>query len=285
MHYKVSFKNPNRHYIDISCMIEDLKGESVELTFPAWRPGRYELGNFAKNIQKIEVFNTEGKRLDFKKTSKNSWSVKLNGAKAIRIDYNYFAFELNAGSTYLDETQLYINPVNCFIYDQTKQLEICTVVLDIPEDYKIASGLKFEENRLQTKSYHQLVDNPFIASNSLKHYEFECEGVQFHLWFQGECKINWPKVKADFMAYTKHQIRAFGAFPVSEYHYLYQITPYRTYHGVEHLNSTVIALGPCYDLMDGLYADFLGVSSHELYHAFRGFILATIWCIYNRRLR
>jgi len=58
------------------------------------------------------------------------------------------------------------------------------------------------------------------------------------------------------------------AFPAKAYHFLFHILPFRTYHGVEHLTSTVITLGPGYNLMKGaLYEDLLGVSSHELYHA------------------
>lgn len=60
----------------------------------------------------------------------------------------------------------------------------------------------------------------------------------------------------------------FGSFPSSAYHFIFQILPHRFYHGVEHTESTVIALGPAYMLMEGdTYNDFLGISCHELFHA------------------
>ena len=57
-------------------------------------------------------------------------------------------------------------------------------------------------------------------------------------------------------------------FPTEDYHFLYQFLPYQAYHGVEHYNSTVIALGPADQVIEdsGLYYEFLGVSSHELFH-------------------
>ncbi len=90
----------------------------------------------------------------------------------------------------------------------------------------------------------------------------------FHLWFQGECKPDFKKLENDFKKFCKKQIKDFGSFPVSEYHFLFQILTYKTYHGVEHSNSTVISLGPSYEIMDekGWYNELLGVSSHELYH-------------------
>ena len=47
---------------------------------------------------------------------------------------------------------------------------------------------------------------------------------------------------------------------------LFQITPYKSYHGVEHTKSTVILLGSERDVFENRYDDLLGISSHELYH-------------------
>ena len=239
----------------------------MELTFPAWRPGRYELGNFAKNIQVFQILDEGGKPLVFQKTSKNRWLVETGAAKTMVVRYNYFAFELNAGSTFLDESQLYVNPVNCFVYCEALMNAPCELTVQVPDDYQFASSLKFDGQTAQVSTYHELVDSPFIASNSLQHFTFDCEGIAFHVWFQGPCKIDWERVQKDFIGYTRKQVEAFGSFPVDEYHYLYQISATRAYHGVEHLASTVIHLGPGHDLMAGRYEDFLGVSSHELYHA------------------
>ena len=56
------------------------------------------------------------------------------------------------------------------------------------------------------------------------------------------------------------------ASPVDEYHFLFQITPYRSYHGVEHTKNTVLLLGPGDQIMSKRYEDLIGVCSHELYH-------------------
>ena len=74
------------------------------------------------------------------------------------------------------------------------------------------------------------------------------------------------QLKKNFTAFTKSQIKHFGGFPVDEYHYFFQITPYRSYHGVEHTKNTVLLLGPGNEIMDKRYEDLLGVCSHELYH-------------------
>src|SRR5690606_27629314 len=198
--------------------------------------------NFAKNIRKFIVFNEQGEQLKSQKISKDCWVIDTSLTNSIVVEYSYYAFELNAGSTYVDDEQLYINPVNCSIYSLDRISEQVDVELFIPDNFEIACGLKFKNNKATAVDYHEWVDSPLIASAQLQHCEFDCEGVLFHLWFQGECKVDWDKVIRDFKGYTVKQIEAFGSFPVKEYHYLFQITPYKSYHGVEHQSSTVIAL-------------------------------------------
>lgn len=269
MKYIISYQKPNNHYIDIEYIINNVNSDKLEVQLPAWRPGRYELGNFAKNVQKWDAFDSNGNTLASKKISKDLWEVKTDGANQVHIKYNYFAAEINAGSSYLDDKQIYINGVNCFLYVPNRQNESCELELNIPEDYEVASGLTaISKHQFKTKDFHELVDCPFMASNNLKHHTFNESGVKFHLWFQGECKPDFKVLETDFRNFCKNQIEAFGGFPVDEYHFLFQILTYRTYHGVEHYNSTVISLGPSYDIMrkEGWYNELLGVSSHELYH-------------------
>lgn len=270
MKYIVSYQQAANHFIDIEFIAENpQQQDEITVQLPAWRPGRYELANFAKNIQKWQAYNEKGKPLNFEKTAKDTWKVFTNKAKQVHIKYNYYANEINAGSSYLDENQLYINGVNCFLYVPEQINTACTLELKLPKDYQVAIGLKSKlKHQFEAKDFHELVDSPFIASNSLKHHTFEESKVLFNLWFQGECKPDFKKLENDFKKFCKKQIKDFGSFPVNEYHFLFQILTYRTYHGVEHSNSTVISLGPSYEIMDekGWYNELLGVSSHELYH-------------------
>ncbi|MBL7883073.1 MAG: M61 family metallopeptidase [Bacteroidia bacterium] len=266
--YHVSYTQPNNHFIDIE-FIATVKDKKMIVQLPAWRPGRYELGNFAKNIQKWQAFDEKGSLLSFKKISKDTWEVDTDFAKELHIKYNYYAAEINAGSTFLDATQLYMNPVNCCLYLPERIGEPCELVLSIPDEYKVASGAIAlnGKNGFSFNNFHELADSPFIASANLQHHLFATEGVEFNLWFQGECMPDWDKLTADFFKFCSHQLKMMQSFPVKAYHFLFQILPYKTYHGVEHITTTVIALGPGYGLMKGaLYEDLLGVSSHELFH-------------------
>ncbi|MBK8924424.1 MAG: M61 family metallopeptidase [Crocinitomicaceae bacterium] len=267
MKYTLTYSKPNAQYIPITAIVNTKGKKQIELCLSAWRPGRYELGNFAKNIHGFSVFNDKGKKLKFEKTSKDVWLIENVKTSFIEVRYSYFAAELNAGSTFMNDQQLYVNPVNCLVYVKDQLNDPCELHVKIPADFKLACGALHKKNIIRTENFHELADSPFIAGASLQHHKYKTKDVLVHLWFQGECKPEWDKILPDFIKFTNSQIEKFGKFPVPEYHFLFQILPYPNYHGVEHLNSTVLALGPGYELMKEGYDDLLGVCSHELYHA------------------
>lgn len=266
-HYNLSIANPEKHFLNIEATFRTEGRPILILKFPCWRPGRYELVNFAKNVKGFKVETTSGKPLHYAKRGKDEWMVHTDAAAEIVVTYQYYSNELNAGSTYLDENQLYVNPVNCFIHEENQEDKPCTLTLEIPDTYKVAGSLEaIGANKFKAASYHELVDSPFIASDSLQHNSFDSHGITFHIWFQGEVKPDWNRLITDYKKYTDYQIEKFESFPVDEYHYLIQIGTTKVYHGVEHQKSTVLQLGPSYEVFESLYTELLGVSSHELYH-------------------
>jgi predicted metalloprotease with PDZ domain len=264
--YNISYKFPHRHLIDfeLSALTNGVKKMQFQLS--AWRPGRYELANFAQNIINWQVYDDEGDKLYFKKITKDLWEVDCKGTKKITVIYNFYANQLDAGACYLDEHQLYLNPVHCMFYIVDRMDEEYQINMNIPESYKIASSMQKNRNTLYVKGYDLLAESPIICSSNIQHDSYQVNNIDFHIWFQGECKPDWVKLKKDFTAFTKSQIKHFGVFPVDEYHYFFQITPYKSYHGVEHTKNTVLLLGPGHEIMNNRYEDLLGVCSHELYH-------------------
>jgi predicted metalloprotease with PDZ domain len=267
IHYKLYLKNPQSHYIYVDLTIDNITTASVELQLPAWRPGRYEIGNFAKNIKRVDAFDENGNPLQYLKSAKDLWVIESNGAKKIKVTYSYHTTEINAGNCFADENQLYVNPVHLCMYVPNRVNEKHTIELDIPDSYKIATSLNKTGKTLVADSFDELADSPIMASAKLQSDFYMVNGIKFWLHFVGECKPDFDKMKKDFTDFTKTSLNFWGGFPVTEYHFLFQILPFRFYHGVEHQKSTVISIGPGYALNKGkTYEDVLGVSCHELFH-------------------
>lgn len=263
--FTFSIENPSQQYIQISAEFKTTEDVTF-VQLPSWRPGRYELGDFAKNVRNFIVLDDNNQKLVFQKANKDCWAVETKGVNSIRINYKFYANTINAGSSYLDSTQLYVNPVNCCVYTQETFKDSVSIHLNVPQHWELASSMEKVEDGYRVDSIEELLDTPFIASGQLQHRDFTSNGVLFHVWFNGEIKPQWDRLLEDFKKFTDAQISKFTEFPVKEYHFINLILPYKAYHGVEHQKSTVISLGPSYDVFGDLYKELLGVSSHELYH-------------------
>jgi len=268
--YSIIGSSPHKHYIDIIVKIETRSQSEIEVQLPAWRPGRYELANYAQNIQYWQVFDENEKRLKSHKVSKDKWVIETNGAPEVTVCYNYFANQLTAGDSYFDEKQLYVNPVNCLINMEERINEPCELTLvNLPEHFQVVCAIPFDADRKAiAKDFHTLADSPFMAAAIIQHEKYTVGNSNFHIWMLGNVNPDWNRILSDFEAFTAKQIEMFGEMTVQTYHFLFQLPDFKFYHGVEHLDSTVICLGPAYRLMHPeVYTEFTGISSHELFHS------------------
>lgn len=268
MRYSIFFKNPLTHFFTVKLELDKVSSEEVLLELPIWRPGRYEAANYSKNIRGFKIENEKGRPLNYTKVNPSTWRVATADAESVIVNYDYFAFKMDAGNSWYDESHVYINFVNCMVYDVSKLDEDCQVDIALPEKYQIACGLRRENRSFFAENYYELVDSPLMAGVDLKHHTYEVEDYNFHIWINGEHPLKPEKLVNDFKKFTQVQIQEMGAFPEKEYHFLLEILPYKFYHGVEHHDSTVICLGPGHALdTEDMYSQLLGVCSHELFHA------------------
>jgi predicted metalloprotease with PDZ domain len=265
--YRLSYGSFGQ-FIKVSLTVKDINAETLEIFLSSWRPGRYELGNFAKNIRHFKVRSSGRNELPFQKVSKDRWLVMTHGNTELTIEYEYYAVKPDAGSCWLNHDVFYINPIHCCIGIKGMEDLPCRVILELPENFKTATSMvELKNGHFSVSGYDELVDSPVLASPGLLHNLYSVNGITFHIWFYGIKAVDWNKVIADFRAFTEMQLNTMEDFPVTEYHFLSIALPFRFYHGVEHLKSTVLAIGPAGELMDGdLYSELIGVASHELFH-------------------
>lgn len=266
-HYQLKYNSRNLPWLEVEYKTV-LDQEKINLLFPSWRPGRYEEANFLKKVKNLRIWQN-GNLLKRNRTDVNVWEIEGKEGDEILVKYFFYADELNAGSTFCGGNLFYVNPVNCCIYREDYQNKLLEISLDFPKEWELKGSLQGGNGNYKCENIHQFFDTPFFASNNIQSDFYEIKGVKFNIHFWGHCKPKWDKIKEDFLAFTAAQIKDMGSFTCKEYHYLYLMLNDDFYHGVEHLENTVIALGPGYQLHHKKgYNDFLGVSSHELYHTY-----------------
>ena len=260
-----------------------IEGERVcEVQLPVWRPGRYERGDFAQYILKMVGLDESGNEIRLEKSDLHRWMVPANIST---IKWVFQADILNAGSTFVSDDLQYVNPVNCFLYDPSNdKLGYEISLTDIPSNWDIATALPLKNGCFIARDMQHVMDSPWMASPNLYHKRYEEGGVDFHIWAYGDTPPQPEKFLADHKAFSKSQISYFGNFPSKNYHFIYLLpSEIEARHGVEHEDSTVIALGPSSKIQSTSgYNELIGIASHELYHSWNVKRIRPIeWTPYN----
>jgi predicted metalloprotease with PDZ domain len=278
---KVFYQNPLTKLLFFEFTINQITTSNIAIQLPTWRPGRYELQNFAKNIHSFEVVDRKGDAVAFHKTHKDRWQINTQNLDRVIVRYSYYANQLDAGGSYLSEDFCYINWINCAMYVEGRENETYQIDLRLPKNYKIACGLKQQIGKttlkLLAENFYKLAAAPMIASPTIAEYTYQIDNLTttFHIWVQGKWKPDETQLLADFQQFTAEQVDIFAnhdnlqtAFPETDYHFLLLIPPYTYHHGVEHYNSTMLVLGLPLDkdFQTLRYHDFLSLCCHELFH-------------------
>ena len=267
--YCISAPNPLNHQLKIRMEVSDLHKEFVQLIYPDWRPGRYQLTNYVSNVRCVNTFDEHRNHLKMNKLTRNIWKVDTSACSTLHVEYTYYAFKMDAGGSVISEHMYYINFINCLFFIKGLENRATEVELDIPEHLEVICPLhQLKRNRFKAPTYYDLVDAPFLAVPELRKISFQIESTNFSIVIYGGHPLSEKKLTDAFEGFTKAQISMFGEFPSAEFTYIIISLPYRFYHGVEHQNSTVITLGPnSADHKNAYFQDLIGVSSHELVHA------------------
>lgn len=263
----ISLSTPHVHRKMVKVRMSFSHSEENQIVqLSSWRPGRYEMGNFAKNISHVKAFNSSNENIELRKIEKDKWLVSCSADEQITFEYFYCAAELNAGSTYVNSQMLYVNPVNCIPFLPGRANE--NYIVEILDSYAhLSCGLPHEGNKMFAQNFDELADSPFVASRNIEVLSQEVNGVTFLANIFGITNLNFERFWNDVRIYTELQLNIFGEFPVSKYRYLLHFTPYFMHHGVEHNTSTVIVMGHGENFdREEKYNEMLAICSHELFH-------------------
>lgn len=273
--YTLEWGPDAEHTFYIQIDLKKSPGKTTEVRMPAWRPGRYMLQNYAAAVSHFEAKDFAGNTLKWAKTDKDTWSVQNPNKGHISISYRFYANTLDAGSSYAGRDLYYFNGINLFMYVPGKENTPCALFIPALQnpDLKIATAMPAhiaDRRRRIASSYHHLVDCPVIISPNIHSLNFQIDGVQFYLHFQGNYRGNkdtddWVMDAAKKL--FSEQAAIFDGFPFQEYHCLYLLNNKRQRHAVEHATSS------CYSLpeevtstRDAMKYGVIGITSHEFWH-------------------
>ena len=280
IHYAVRFDTPQNHLFEIECHIAQPAVEGQRLSLPAWLPGSYLVRDFARHIVSIQA-SSHGQDIRLEKLDKSTWlAAPCQGALVVR--YQVYAYDLSVRTAYLDHTRAYFNGSSLFLQVAGQEQQACSVEIHHPgkayADWSIATTLPTRKTNAHgfglyaADTYQALIDYP-VEIGTLAIAEFKAMGVPHRLIVSGRHEADLKAISRDLKKICEQHIRFFGDAPFQRYDFLLYAAAENQYGGLEHSDSTSLIcprswLPVKHEEHDRQqYQDFLGLCSHEYFHA------------------
>jgi len=286
--YIIRPNHPLAHYFEVDLIIWEPEAlQRVQM--PVWIPGSYMIRDFSKQITSIHAYEINAKRhlispLTMDQIDSDTWQVHTI-KHPILIQSKIYAFDQSVRTAYLAADRGFYNHSSLCLQAVGKTNEPCLIVIE--ENKEIASfevvtsltAKKISKNGFGTyiaQNYDELIDHPVSLGNYQK-LAWKSYGIPHQMVIQGAIgKIDTQRLVKDLQAITQAHIAFFEPVthlaPFQEY--IFHVNATATgYGGLEHRSSTALLCTradlPYKDstLIKKSYEDFLGLCSHEYFHA------------------
>jgi predicted metalloprotease with PDZ domain len=99
IHYRIARDRAEPAHLRVDMEIgltNEQASTALTVYLPEWRPGRYELGHFSRNLRGLRCSTPEGKAIDLENTGRSSWKIHPNGHQRLQLTYLYLADQPDA---------------------------------------------------------------------------------------------------------------------------------------------------------------------------------------------
>ena len=269
MAFTVSMPQPATHTLHVQFRCEGLKGELQDFKLPAWSPGYYGIGDYARNVFNFGAADGSGHPLPFERTARNTWRVVAANAAAIIIDYDVFGTTSFAANTYVGYDRAYLSPSGVFVHAAGELQHPVTVTIQLPAGWKqVATGLEPVPGKsgvFEAPDFDVLYDCPILIGNQ-EYLQFSIKGVPHFVAIENVApQVSRPRMLADLQKMVETATRLMGDVPYRHYTFLMMG---RGNGGIEHLNSASIQFAGDRLNTDPEYLRWLSYVCHEYFHNF-----------------
>lgn len=137
----------------------------VLLSLPAWTPGAYEFGNYARFVNRFGA-SAGADSLDWDKFDPDTWRVNVTRGGEVRVAFEYQADSLDNAMAWSKPDFAFFNGTNLFLYPEGQATSFpSAVTVHTSSGWRVSTGMKpaATPNSFTAADYHELVDMPFFV--------------------------------------------------------------------------------------------------------------------------
>ncbi len=270
--YTVSFPEPQTHYVEVSVVVPTDGRSEVELMMAVWTPGSYLVREYARQVEAVTASGVDGRALAVAKSDKNRWRVATGGAPSVEVRYRVYAREMSVRTNWVEADFAMLNGAPTFmtlVDGLGRPHEV--VIQPAPGWQASVTGLAEipgGSHRYQAPDFDTLVDSPIVIGNPAV-YEFTVDDKRHVLANVGEDGVfDGARAARDLELVVREHRRMWGALPYDKFVFLNMLTLATSGGGgLEHKNSTMLMSNRWATGTRRAYLAWLGLASHELFHA------------------
>ena len=265
--YTLSVHPGDQQYFYVTIRVENNQENRVVFSMPAWTPGGYMLGNFARHVVDFKAVNGKGKTLSVLKIDPNSWEVSTGGCPVISVSYKVDVAHGAFMGKAIGKNYALVNGPSTFMYIRGKKEVPITAVFEKPSDWKIATGMQQgkEPSVFTAPDYDAFIDSPVLLG-TFRQFVFKVKGVPHIIAMNGPTDFDttaFVNMVKKIVTYETQGI--YQDIPYKKYVFIYTIYPgMRGGGGLEHRNSTTIGLSG--GLLKRDVTSGADVTAHEFFH-------------------
>lgn len=223
---------------------------------PNWAPGSYRLQEMSRNMKNVAA-KSDGKSIELHQRNDYTWSIITPPGSKVTFEYDVPS-NVNAGA-------INFSGPSTYVYLDGRKEEDCLMKINLPEGWKIATGLEAVRGKKDTykaPDYDVLADCP-VSAGDLIIDTYVSHGKTHYIAMRGAAKAF---VDRDYLVRVCKKVSDFqgdffSGFPFSHYVWHFAVNPnVDGAGGLEHLNSTQISMAA------GMGFATVGVYSHEYFH-------------------
>ncbi len=144
LRYEVTFDSAtaSRSTIKVALSFDVAGPGPVELSFPVWTPGAYEVSNFARRVIGFTP-TADGRPLSWDKFDYDTWRVQPGTARSITVRYDYLADTLDNAMSWARPDFVLFNGTNLLPYPEGRDFNFpASVTVKTQPGWLVATGMK-----------------------------------------------------------------------------------------------------------------------------------------------
>jgi predicted metalloprotease with PDZ domain len=266
--FTVSMSQPWTHLLEVEMRVDKTPNSNeVDLVMPVWTPGSYMIREFERHVQDFVADDGARRSFEWTKIDKNTWRVKTNRARQLRVTYRVYANELTVRTNELNSDHAFWNNAALLMYPNGFLSAPSTLRVKPANGWRVATGLPAvagQQNTFRAENFDILYDSPFEVSD-FKELKFEVRGVPHRIVIDGAGNYNPVRLQREVQKIVEAEIALFGDIPYHDYTFILHLRS-NTGGGLEHLNSTALGFRRFGFKDDDGYRRFDSLVAHEFFH-------------------